>query len=152
MNNATYHSESWGISREASQVEAADLNRDGRSDFAALEGTKLVVYLNQGTTCSVPPSAGVHVCAPSATMTYYADGRATLTIIATGKGASGSVNHMEVWVDGAHVANYAGSKINATMYVSVGTHQVAFAEVDSKGKSIKSPAVAVTVGQQWWTR
>lgn len=144
--------ESWSIDNLAFQVEAMDLNHDGKNDFAAVEDKKLVVCLNQGTTCSAPSKAGVHVCAPVATTTYYSDGTATLSLLAAGKGASGSVNHMEVWVDEAHVANYAGSKINATMYVAVGNHQAAITEVDSKKKSIKSTPITVTIGQQWWSQ
>jgi hypothetical protein len=150
-------SQSWQIAAMPTQVLVKDLNNDGRKDFAFLEGGRtLVVHLNRGWTCSPPATPGVHVCAPVTSSTYsgpIGGGSAvgwTVSVLAAGKGASGIVNHMEVWVDGIKKASSVGSKVNTTIPLANGTHKLLVLEVDSKGASVKSPSTTVTMaGSQW---
>ncbi len=147
----TGESTSWSVSATPVEIMAADFNRDGRNDFAALEGNKLVVYLNQGYTCSAPSKAGVHICAPVSASSYswYDSDAANVSVLATAKGASGAVSHMQIWIDGVHLADYTTAKLNATISLTPGTHQLIVAEVDSKGAIVKSAPISVHVLSQW---
>ncbi len=154
INGATSQTVSWSVAAASTQIQSTDFNRDGRKDFAALSFGRFVVYLNGGYSCTAPATAGVHVCAPVATSTYSVNGSSSVpkvTVIAAGKAASGrTVNHMKIWVDGTQLnGSYAGSKLNTTISLSVGTHQLTMAEVDSSGTFVKSVPTTVKVTARW---
>src|SRR5262249_34521829 len=76
-------------------------------------GTVTATQIDQETgffpprVCSAPAVPGVNVCAPkscSLNGVYY--------IQATGRGASGSVDHMELWADGNKLADFPGNSVN----------------------------------------
>lgn len=83
-----------------------------------------------GNNCSAPSAPGVHVCNP------FPGGCNTqpwVTIDATGKGASGKVDRMELWIEGTDVANFSGDEIGTNLIMVFG--EIKIVEVDSKGNS-----------------
>jgi hypothetical protein len=88
---------------------------------------------NDSNNCPPPSAPGVNVCNP------YPDGCNTgpwVYFSATGKGASGSVNRMELWIEGTKIANFPGNQISTSLIMVWG--EVGIVEVDSKGHSISS--------------
>ena len=90
--------------------------------------------------CAAPASPGVHVCAPATGQTVTSP----VNFVAAGTGASGAVNHLELWVDGHKLGNYNGSTLNASVALANGSHSAMVIEVDSKYAYIKSAAVTFT--------
>lgn len=84
--------------------------------------------------CSPPASPGVNVCAPSP---GSCNGQPWVQVLAAGKGKSGTVSRMELWFEGAKIANFPGDKIN-TNFIMLGIGTITIYEVDSKGNSISS--------------
>jgi len=94
---------------------------------------QLAVIGNGLGFCSAPSGPGVNVCSP------YPNGCNTepwVTFDAVGKGKSGTVNRMELWVAGTKIANFPGDRISTSLIMAFG--EVSFVEVDSKGASISS--------------
>jgi hypothetical protein len=91
-------------------------------------------------TCAAPGSPGVHVCAPVASQTYGTP----VQITGAGAGASGAVNHMELWIDGRKINNYFSNQVNTSVTLSAGKHAATLVEVDSRGAYIKSNPVSFT--------
>ncbi|MGA2538878.1 MAG: Ig-like domain-containing protein, partial [Terracidiphilus sp.] len=93
----------------------------------------LTVNTNDQIHCSPPSSPGVHVCQPQAggcqTSTY-------VTVVAAGKGESGTVSRMELWAAGTDLANFPGDQINTNLFIE-GYDYVTIYEVDSHGNTIK---------------
>jgi hypothetical protein len=86
---------------------------------------------NGSGDCAAPGSPGVNICTP------VQDGCNTqpwVNIVATGKGKSGKVDRMELWIDGEKIANFPGDHINTNLIMVFGT--VKIDEVDSKGNTI----------------
>jgi len=92
--------------------------------------------------CSGPSSPGVNVCSPLGGQTVSSP----VPVIAAGTGASGIVNHLELWIDGSKQANYSGASMDASVPLASGAHAITVVEVDSKGAYVKSNAVNITVG------
>lgn len=57
---------------------------------------------------------------------------------------SGSVNHLELWVDGKKLGNYSGSSMNANVALTSGLHAATVVEVDLHGAYLKSTPVSFT--------
>jgi hypothetical protein len=102
-----------------------------------------VTYTVGGTSgsCSAPSSPGVHVCAPTA----GESSASPVSFLAAGTGASGSVNHMELWIDGTKIGNYNGGNLETSVSEAAGSHTATVIEVDSKGNYVKSTPVTYTV-------
>jgi outer membrane protein assembly factor BamB len=94
-----------------------------------------------GTSCAPPSSPGVHVCAPVQGGSYTSP----VSVLAAGKPASGTLNHMELWIDGTKINNYFSSLINTSVPLSVGSHALTVVEDDSTGAFIKSSVINITV-------
>jgi hypothetical protein len=92
-------------------------------------------------SCSAPSSPGVHVCAPTA----GESSASPVSFLAAGTGASGSVNHMELWIDGTKIGNYNGGNLETSVSEAAGSHTATVIEVDSKGNYVKSTPVTYTV-------
>ncbi|MEO8725587.1 MAG: hypothetical protein ABI383_05645, partial [Acidobacteriaceae bacterium] len=95
----------------------------------------------QQPSCTPPPSPGVNVCAPVAGQAYSSP----VPVTAAGTDPTGTVNHMELWIDNVKVNNYPGNMINTTVPLAVGTHSATAIEVGPNGGFIKSNPVAFTV-------
>ncbi len=103
------------------------------STGAQIKDTKFTISVlgDNPDTCSEPGAPGVHVCTPEP------NGCNTdpwVPIQATGRGKSGTVDRMELWVGGDKIANFPGNKINTTLIQVFGT--VKIDEVDSKGNTV----------------
>jgi len=93
--------------------------------------------------CSAPDAPGVNVCRPKFCSTdgvYY--------IQATGRGASGSVDHMELWANGEKLADFPGNSVNTNIgqpLLGGGPITVTVVEVDSNGDFIASNPITISV-------
>jgi len=88
------------------------------------------VQEKESGNCSEPGSPGVHVCAPEPN---GCNTEPWVPIQAAGKGKSGTVDRMELWINGTKIANFPGGKINTSLIQVFGTVKVD--EVDSKGNT-----------------
>jgi hypothetical protein len=68
-----------------------------------------------------------------------------VTVIAAGKGASWTVNHLELWIDGIKIGNYSGATMSASVPLAAGSDAITVIEVDSKGSYVKSSVVSIVV-------
>ena len=133
-------------------LAAADFSHSGSTTgLAALEQSAsgsytIVTYLftgSAGQTCSAPSSVGVNVCSPTAGGTVGSP----VNVVAAGTGASGSVNHLELWIDGQKIGNYPGASMNTSVTLANGAHSATVVEVDSQFHYVKSSPVNFTVAQ-----
>lgn len=145
------HIEIWANGKKMYQVFSdefdATLTLPAGTKITAVEveangATRSATTSTQASTCSAPSSAGVHVCSPTNGEVV----QSPLTVTAAGTGASGSVNHLELWIDGNKVGNYSGATMDATVSLANGSHSLTVVEVDSKGADVKSSPVTFTVG------
>jgi hypothetical protein len=104
--------------------------------------TRITSTSAQASSCAAPGAPGVNVCSPSEGEVM----QSPVTVVASGSGASGAVNHLEMWMDGAKVGNYAGATMSASMPLANGSHAVTVVEVDSNGAVVRSPPADFTVG------
>ena len=143
------HIELWANGKKVYQVFSdefdATLNLAAGTQITAVEVEangvlRSAATVAQSGACAAPSSRGVHICSPTAGQTV----NSPVNVIASGTGASGSVNHLELWVDGKKVGNYNGWTMNASVALSPGSHTGTVIEVDSKGSYIKSTPVTFT--------
>ncbi len=92
--------------------------------------------------CAFPNVPGVDLCLPQSGQTYSSP----VQVTATGAGASGIVNHMELWIDGNKIGNYFSNTIETTVPLANGSHAATAIEVDSTGAIIKSTPSVFSVG------
>ncbi|MGA2352621.1 MAG: FG-GAP-like repeat-containing protein [Terracidiphilus sp.] len=116
-------------------ITAVEVEANGKSRSASVTPGSV-------QTCSAPASPGVNVCSP----TQGESVASPVTVIASGTGASGSVNHLELWIDGTKIGNYSGATMNASVPLAVGSHALTVIEVDSNWNYVKSTVVNITVG------
>lgn len=93
----------------------------------------------EGETCAPPSDPGVNVCEPALDSCHTTS---WLTVEAAGTGASGSVHRMELWSNGAKLANFPGDTINTNLFLP-DYNTVTIVEVDSAGAFIKSPRIKI---------
>jgi len=99
-----------------------------------------VTVENRGdTTCTLPAGPGVKVCQPVQGTCHTAP---WVQVLAAAKGQSGTVNRMELWVNGGKIANFPGNHINTNRVIQ-DFDTVTIYEVDSKGGFIKAPSIVV---------
>jgi hypothetical protein len=91
--------------------------------------------------CAVPASAGARLCSPVAGQTYAS----AVQITGSGTCANAPVNHLELWIDGHKIGNYAGSTISTTVSSTSGAHAATLVAVDGKGNYWKSAPVRFNV-------
>lgn len=90
-------------------------------------------------TCAPPSDPGVNVCEPALDSCHSFP---WVTVEAAGTGASGSVHRMELWSNGAKLANFPGDTINTNLFLP-DFNTVTIVEVDSAGAFIKSPRIKI---------
>lgn len=99
-----------------------------------------VTVENRGdTTCTLPAGPGVKVCQPVQGTCHTAP---WVQVLAAAKGQSGTVNRMELWVNGGKIANFPGDHINTNLVIQ-DFNTVTIYEVDSQGGYIKAPSIVV---------
>lgn len=97
--------------------------------------------LISGGSCAPPSSPGAKVCAPTQGSAY----NSPVAVSASGTGASGTVNHMELWIDGNKIGDYFSNQVNTTVSLATGSHALTAVEVDSTGAYLKSAIVDFSV-------
>jgi hypothetical protein len=97
------------------------------------DGVSAQSLVNVSNNCSPPSAPGVHVCNPAPN---GCNTQGWVYFSATGTGASGSVNRMELWLEGTKIANFPGNQINTSLIMAFG--EIGMVEVDSKGNSLSS--------------
>jgi hypothetical protein len=105
--------------------------------FAKSTPLEVTVEDNRGGTCPLPAGPGVNVCEP---MRGSCHTTSWVTVLAAAKGQSGTVNRMELWVNGGKIANFPGDRINTHLFIQ-DFNTVTIYEVDSKGGFLKSAPI-----------
>ena len=105
-------------------------------------GAATITVTSSGGGCTPPSSPGSILCTPAAGSTVSSP----VQFSGAGRGASGSVNHLELWIDGTKIGNYSGSTMSASVPLANGSHTATLVEVDSAGSFIKSSPDTFTVG------
>ena len=145
------HIELWANGKKLYQVFSdefdATLTLPAGTQITAIEveanGAFRTATSGQSGACAAPSSPGVNVCSPTSGQTTTSP----VSVIASGTGVSGTVNHLELWIDGTKTGNYSGSTMNASVTLASGSHSATVIEVDSTGAYIKSNPISFTVGQ-----
>jgi hypothetical protein len=94
-----------------------------------------------GGACGAPSSTGAILCSPAPGSTNTSP----VLFTGAGTGATGKVDHLELWVDGNKVGNYPGATMSASVPLAAGSHSAILVEVDSSFHFAKSMAVSFTV-------
>jgi hypothetical protein len=68
-----------------------------------------------------------------------------MQVIASGTGAGGAVKYMQLYVDGKKLQQVTGNLFDWPVALSVGTHRIVLAELDTTGGVLKSTPRYVTV-------
>ena len=143
----------WANGQELYHVESDEFNATLQGIAPGAQITAVEVEAN-GTTrsttvtptlpnpCPAPSSPGVNFCTPKQGETLTQN---TVEVMASGTGASGTVNHLELWIDGTKQGNYNGNFMQEYLSLTNGPHALTVIEVDSKGAYIKSNVVDITV-------
>lgn len=99
-----------------------------------------VVYATVGSgTCSAPSSAGVHICQPASGSTVSSP----VQVQAAGT-VTGTISHMELWVDGVKKYSAAGAVLNTSVSLGAGSHRFAVLALNTAGQKWES-AIYATV-------
>lgn len=93
-----------------------------------------------GSGCSAPGSPGVNVCSPLNGST--ASSPVTVQASAT---VTGTISHMELWMDGVRQYSIAGSTLNTSVTLAAGTHRFAVLAINTAGTKWET-VVNATVG------
>ena len=100
------------------------------SPYTIASSPNALVVVPTATACSAPPSAGVHICAPT--------NGSTVSSPVTVKAAStvaGTIARMELWVDGVKKFTVASStQLNTTVSVAAGRHRFGVFAVNTAGQ------------------
>jgi len=117
-------------------VVNVDFNGDGRPDFAAISGDKLIVFLNTTTaaTCPFPSQAGVRICSPDG------DGDAddtsrTVRIHTSSSGGALPIFEMHAFLDGKRVAAIDANTLDVSVTAKPGKHTLTVDAMDPAGKT-----------------
>lgn len=94
--------------------------------------------------CPAPQNAGVRVCGP-----FIFSGVTAIAspfqLIASGTGARGSVNFMQLWADGVKLQTVFANVFDAPVTLSSGTHQLTVVEIDTTGAFLKSAPISMSI-------
>ena len=93
-----------------------------------------VVDYGLDPSCPAPGSPGVHICLPDTPCNT----NPWLDVSAAGRGETGPVVRMEVWVNGAKVANFQGGHFNTHPVFFDAFYTLEIWEVDSHGHALKA--------------
>jgi hypothetical protein len=88
---------------------------------------------NGSSDCDAPNAPGVHICSP---LPNGCNSQPWVNLVSAGKGKSGTVDRMELWIDGEKIANFPGDRFDTDLIMVFG--KVTVYEVDSKGHSLSS--------------
>jgi phage tail tube protein FII len=114
---------------------------DGTPSGNAVKSNTVNITVTASGGCAAPGTPGVNLCSPTQGETTGSP----VAVIAAGTGASGTVNHLELWVDGSKIGDYNGATMNSQVSLAAGSHAVTVIEVDSKWNYVKSNTANITV-------
>ena len=78
--------------------------------------------------CAAPASPGARLCSPVPGQTFPS----TVQVTGSGTCADGLVEHLELWIDGHKIGNYAGRTISTTVTSTSGAHAATLVAVDAR--------------------
>lgn len=85
-------------------------------------------------SCSAPTSAGVHICSPAAGSTVNSPVQVEASSTVTG-----TIAHMQLWVDGVKNFNASGSNtLTTSVGLAAGTHRFAVIATNTSGQKWES--------------
>ena len=125
-----------GTGFRPSSLNFGDFNRDKKPDLvAAGVGNNTLITLKNTTSfaCSVPTSAGVHICSPASGATVSSP----VTISAAAKGTV-AIARMELWIDGVKKLQVSGNTLKTTIALSAGSHRIVVQGVQTNGSVVKA--------------
>ncbi|MBV8632805.1 MAG: hypothetical protein JOZ83_17910 [Silvibacterium sp.] len=93
-----------------------------------------VIESNAEPPCSPPDTPGVNVCVPAPNS---CNTQSFISISAAAKGTSGPVIRMEVWINGAKVANFPGDHFESNMILFDFKYYMEIWEIDSHSNALK---------------
>ena len=77
--------------------------------------------------------AGAFICSPTPNEVVTSP----VNFVASGVGASGTVNHLELWIDSRKIGNFFSDQMNTSVALPAGPHQATVVEVDSNFNYIR---------------
>ena len=109
-----------------------------------LQQKSFTLNVAPSSTCSVPSSAGVHVCSPASGSTNSSP----LSIQAAST-VTGTLARMEVWVDGVKKYTSTTNMLNTSLTLAVGSHRFDFYAVNTAGQKWETTvyaSISATIG------
>ncbi len=94
-----------------------------------------------GSGCNAPGSPGVNVCSPVNGSTVSSP----VTVQAAGT-VTGTISHMELWMDGVRQFSVAGSTLNTSVTLAAGTHRFAVLAINTAGTKWETVVNAIVGG------
>ena len=113
---------------------------DSASNF--IKSSPVAFIVGSTPPCGPPSSPGAILCTPAPGSTDSSP----VSFTGAGTGASGSVNHLELWIDGNKIGDFPGNTMSASVPLATGSHTATLVEVDSASNFLKSTPVTFTVG------
>lgn len=92
--------------------------------------------VGSSTACSVPTTAGVHICKPAAGSTVTSP----VAISAAANGGTAKISAMKAYIDGHQVASSTGGTITGSAAEAVGSHKLTVNAWNTAGKLFQSTA------------
>lgn len=86
--------------------------------------------------CSVPASAGVHICAPTQGSTVFSP----VAISATANGGTAKISAMKAYIDSKLVASSTSGTLSGSVPEAAGTHKIVVNAWNTAGKLFQSTA------------
>ncbi|MGC2697870.1 MAG: VCBS repeat-containing protein [Candidatus Angelobacter sp.] len=86
--------------------------------------------------CSVPASAGIHICAPTQGSTVHSP----VAVSAAANGGTAKISAMKAYIDGKQVAASGSGSISGSAAEAVGTHKLTVNAWNTAGKLFQSTA------------
>src|ERR1044071_619821 len=87
-------------------------------------------------TCSIPSTAGVHICKPAAGSTVTSP----VAISAAANGGTAKISAMKAYIDGHQVAASSSGTLSGSAVEAVGTHKIVVNAWNTAGKLFQSSA------------
>ncbi len=100
---------------------------------SSLQSKSFTLNVGGSSSCSIPTSAGVHVCSPANGSTVSSP----VSVQAAGK-VTGTLAHMELYVDGVKKFTSATSTLNTTLTLTAGSHRFAVLAINTAGQKLET--------------
>ncbi|HWF66103.1 MAG TPA: VCBS repeat-containing protein [Acidobacteriaceae bacterium] len=103
----------------------------------SLQSKSFTLNVSGSSSCSLPASAGVHVCSPANGSTVSSP----VNVQAAGK-VTGTLAHMELWVDGLKKYTSATSTLKTTLTLAARSHRFAVLAINTAGQKWETTVYA----------